>query len=574
MGNIVSQDQGSKKKSLEQVINYIVFKYIRSQNFQDMKKLADLEYCDKLVLLTSKIISKYLDDTNIKYLSQKKGIGGEQMAREKVLAIDKNDIDKFDVKNPTKKRRLCIGLAKHYIRIANLFAAIATTINPKYDYVDSEGSPQSVNMEQKTEIPDDTTPKISRNNLCSNRVAALLNNQDISTLDEKYKSGSVTLNPNICSFNCSTCPVTKNLGQEPGIPELELLYYDKYDYDTGKFVGMTPTMAQLYKEDVDELYKTFTGNDAVPETINNFSDIKLKDYYNTTSCEDGTYKQPVQGSSTNTKFYSYIVNIKAMLEKTNEFHNALLDILDKLFVYGVNPETNDKTVIVNPNLTDSILEDLTKQTIKLINALYISCESHFATGVKIYTNIAKKQFLTTTKHQLVNLKTTLDDLSKTKAINKSEITSDPNQTIETPAIVIPKSSTGPTTSLTSPTGPTTSLTSPTGPTTSLTSPTGQTSIDEEQALIDKTSTAELETAELLAQTAAVEAETAITNATIAKLNSMNTPTVNIKPVTKKIPTNLPIMSPTPQPVVLTPTPEIPVPVGNISSVTPTPIQIK
>ena len=145
-GNNMSQTEKSRK-SLEHVINYISARYIRSQNFQDMKKLADLQYCDKLIILTSKIINKYLDNTSIKYLAQKKGITGEKMAREKVLAIDKDDLDKFDVKNPTKKRRLCIGLAKHYVQVANLFAAIANTLNPTYNYKDSTGTPTTVPLE-------------------------------------------------------------------------------------------------------------------------------------------------------------------------------------------------------------------------------------------------------------------------------------------------------------------------------------------------------------------------------------------------------------------------------------------
>ena len=77
----------------------------------------------------------------------------------------------------------------------------------------------------------------------------------------------------------NNCPDIKNLAEEPGIPELERLYYDKYDYDTGEFDKMTDTMKILYKSDVDELYKIFTGNDSVPETVTQFSDIKLKDYY-------------------------------------------------------------------------------------------------------------------------------------------------------------------------------------------------------------------------------------------------------------------------------------------------------
>ena len=72
MVNNVSQP--SSRKTLDHVINYIAARYIRSQNFQDMKNLSNLEYCDNLIILTSKIISQHLDESSIKYLSQKKGL--------------------------------------------------------------------------------------------------------------------------------------------------------------------------------------------------------------------------------------------------------------------------------------------------------------------------------------------------------------------------------------------------------------------------------------------------------------------------------------------------------------------
>ena len=59
-------------ETLSEVIDKIAFKYISKQNFQDLKNLSKLEYCDKLIILTSKILNKYLDATDIKFLSQKK----------------------------------------------------------------------------------------------------------------------------------------------------------------------------------------------------------------------------------------------------------------------------------------------------------------------------------------------------------------------------------------------------------------------------------------------------------------------------------------------------------------------
>tara|TARA_Y100000591_G_scaffold331535_1_gene365761 strand:+ start:308 stop:2119 length:1812 start_codon:yes stop_codon:yes gene_type:complete len=411
MGNTVSQTNDPNKKSLEYVVNYITSQYIRSQNFKDMKDLSNLEYCDKLIILTSKIINKYLDESDVKYLSQKKGVLGEQMKREKILAIDRDNLDSYDVKDTVKKRRLCIGLARHYVQVANIFAAIATTVNPKYNYKDDSGNMQMVSLEEVENVPENVTKKISRNNLCSNRVSSLLNNQDLASLEQQYDKGTVTLNPDFCKFNCSTCPVVKSLDEEPGIPELEKLYLDKYDYDTGKFIGMTANMEKLYRNDVIQFYKTFTGNDSIPETVTRFSDIKLKDYNQSSLCADGTFNAPVTGAASSYNFYNYIENIRSMMDSTKKFHDILLDILDKIFVFALDPKTNDKTVILNPDLTDSYLAELTELTIKTITGLYISCEAHFSKGVDLYAKIATKQLMKTAKSQLFNLKSMQEQIA-------------------------------------------------------------------------------------------------------------------------------------------------------------------
>ena len=408
MGNIQTKDSG---KSLSNVVNEIASKYIRSQNFNDMKNLSKLEYCDKLIVLTSKIINKYLNENDVKFLSQKKGITGESMTREKVLAIDKDSLDKYDISNTVKKRRICIGLAKHYVQIANLFAAIASTINPLYDYVDKKGNEITVGLDEKDTIPKDANTKISRSNFCSNRVAALLNNQDIETFEESYKKKTVSLNPNICEFNCSTCPAIKTVDEEPGIPELEKLYYDKYDYDSGEFIGMTPDMAKIYEKNVKDFYKTFTGNDSIPETVQKFSDIKLKDYYNSIPCQNGSYAEPIVGKPNNSEFFNYIENIRSMLSAINKYHDALLNILNEIFVYETDNKTQQTTITINPNLNDQTLAELTKQTIEIINNLYISCEVHYTNGVRIYTNIAKKQLLNTSISQIKNLNTIKDNIA-------------------------------------------------------------------------------------------------------------------------------------------------------------------
>ena len=136
MGNEFSKQTDSKKPTLLTELNFIATNYILTQNFTDMENLADAKYCDKLVILTSKIIASKLTNLEITYLAQKMLYGKEVNVPEKdsVILLDKSNLDDLDVNRRVKKRRMCIGIAKFYVQIAHLFAAIVKTINPVYTY--------------------------------------------------------------------------------------------------------------------------------------------------------------------------------------------------------------------------------------------------------------------------------------------------------------------------------------------------------------------------------------------------------------------------------------------------------
>ena len=236
MGNEFSKQTDSKKPTLLTELNFIATNYILTQNFTDMENLADVKYCDKLVILTSKIIASKLTNLEIKYLAQKMRYGKEVNVPEKdsVILLDKSNLDDLDVNSRVKKRRMCIGIAKFYVQIAHLFAAIVKTINPVYTYkINRDGVEiqETVSLRHKDDIPKGAVTSIKANNICDNRMNALLSNSKYSHLDKDDKD-MVTINPKICSINKG-----QRLTSLPGIPELEALYYDIYDYDRGDIDG-------------------------------------------------------------------------------------------------------------------------------------------------------------------------------------------------------------------------------------------------------------------------------------------------------------------------------------------------
>ena len=183
---------------IENVLDYIATKYITQADFTELQNLHKAEYCDKLVVLTSKVIKQFLSDIEIDYLDQrtKDGLEINKMNKENVLYLSKRDFDRLDVKNSIRKKRMCIGIAKFYVKIAHLFAAITMTINPRYVYTDMAGNQQNISIFDKSKIP----PQFRQNlqyksdGLCSNRVEILKPVQNTENgISIKGKKGELKL---------------------------------------------------------------------------------------------------------------------------------------------------------------------------------------------------------------------------------------------------------------------------------------------------------------------------------------------------------------------------------------------
>mgnify|MGYP000102924544 CR=1 FL=1 len=69
------------------------------------------------------------------------------MTKDNIMYLNKNSVSELDVKNPTQKRRLCIGISKFYIKVAHVFAAIVATIKPVYSF-----KPSSSDIEQDVDL--------------------------------------------------------------------------------------------------------------------------------------------------------------------------------------------------------------------------------------------------------------------------------------------------------------------------------------------------------------------------------------------------------------------------------------
>lgn len=418
MGNqtstTINQEQSDelKPKSISQILDYIATYYILTMDFKSLRKLYDKEYCDKLVILTSDIIQRYFTDLEITYLSQriKDGIEVNEIDKDKIIFFNRDKLNELDIQNSIKKKRICIAIAKFYIKIAHIFAAIVTTINPIYVYKDTEGNTVRASLYEKGKIPKNTPRDIYKLNICDERINSLQNKQTL----QPDSDGNITIGPKVCNMNIGDDGEPENLDDEPGIPELEELYYDdNYNFKTGKFTGMSKDTRKVYLSDLQIFYNVFTGKTgSLPPEIQRFSDIQLRDYHKMDKCngQDPLFQRKVKGPLTNKLFNDYAENLKKMIQNTNKNQQLLLTIINQIFVYTIDPQTGKKQIRVNPSLTEERLQEIVIETRALIIKLYLTCEMDYVNGLKIYEAIVEEKILETAKNQIKKLQSISDEL--------------------------------------------------------------------------------------------------------------------------------------------------------------------
>jgi hypothetical protein len=377
-------------------------------DFKSLSKLSEKAYCDKLVVLTSDIIERYFNDMEITYLAQriKGGVEVNDLSKEKVIFINKDNLEGLDISNDAqksiKKKRVCIGIAKFYVKVAHIFAAIIMTINPVYTYKDATGQTVKTGLLEKDKIPKNVNRKLYKLNICDNRIRALKKGEVIDDV-----TGNVTLQPKVCDMNVNKNGLDKTVADEPGITELMRLYLDdNYDYSNGNFTGMSESTKSQFTNDLKLFYTAFTGNETMPPEISKFSDIKLRDYSKKPGCQ-GTTPVLKNNYTLNQKdklFVDYAENTKKMIQTAADNQSKLLSVINELFTYVIDPYSGKKVIRINPKLNDELLQKAVEKTRRFIVDLYIKCETDYVTGVKLYEAIVESKILETTQKQIDNLK--------------------------------------------------------------------------------------------------------------------------------------------------------------------------
>jgi hypothetical protein len=172
MGNnpsIIKNKNNQQSRSFKQLnndntefvskLNEIATNYILGQNFKDMTKLTNSKYCDDLVIITSKILKKSFFSNQIKFIyntlldgktSRKldgyryEDVDGDGDGDEDEDGESQKDNPIFSNVPKEQTKKMCIEIAKYYVKVAHLFSAIITTLNPVFSWKSSASSSRAV----------------------------------------------------------------------------------------------------------------------------------------------------------------------------------------------------------------------------------------------------------------------------------------------------------------------------------------------------------------------------------------------------------------------------------------------
>ena len=264
MGNIISNyrknEENMNDETLIEYIDIIASKYILTQSIMDMVRFTDKEYYDNMIVLTSYILKTQLGSIDLSLLKERILNGNTIKTNNQNNNQNNNEtniiyysnaekLKKISKMNEKQKQKILLLISKFYIKIMTIFSAITSIIDPQYVYEDEDGIKQYFflkDFETYASKIDLNTNKLKINQL-DNPISFV--NKRLNILKNKLSKSNenndkfIVLNPGE-----KFCEKQDNniLYDEVGIKELDLLYYDVYDYEENKWNKKSENMQKKY----------------------------------------------------------------------------------------------------------------------------------------------------------------------------------------------------------------------------------------------------------------------------------------------------------------------------------------
>lgn len=417
MGSSVSTQKGVNT----QLIDKIATDYILSMNFQDMLNMTTESGCSKMIIVIEDILKKNTTQVEIQDLAQKKGLmdlSENKIPSSSVFIFPKEEENKtLDIENTKNKLSLCRQVAKFYVQIANLFSAIISTVNPKYEFK-KDGETMRESIMDKNKIPQEllsSTNIVFDKNFCSEREEILTSK---SNLDSR---GEISINLPYCKLNTT---LTQYINT-PGIKELEELFKDEYDFNTGLFT-MSKDNEKQYKNTIDLFYKTMYSSGTPPNTL---SELTIPDYSKERGCSESKLQQVIDieiKNDENNEEAESIIEEKDNQEMIPPFDDTYIGTNSGLFkdfkdnvLTMKNITSNDSTIVfsklssifdltsnpiqLNPGVNIKTINSISQETREAIVKMYLNCETNFQKGLEIFRNIVYQQLTKQSNQEIKNL---------------------------------------------------------------------------------------------------------------------------------------------------------------------------
>ena len=332
--------------------------------------LGDSGKCEKLIIITSEVLNR-LPFRLISYMDRRHKLFSERYepinAMDRALLINTNPEilkeSKLDEQNVFRKRQMCVGIARFYVQIGNLFNAIMSTMRPyNYEYIQKNmpdnfydmltfGLLDGPDVRNKDKSKYDTYNMAGftrRQTDVKTKMERLLK---IGELDMKITPGSgicsikkdienIKITPMSSTTTAST--ITQNKIKPSIFAMLEELYFDIFheissSNKSPQFIAMSEEMKnKIYKRDVHELYRIVTGGKEPGDEIKTFADVSR--YINDNNkinewCEKNRGLAIDVNNTTryNPLFVKYIKHIQAMNFRISKQRKGIVKLLDRIF---------------------------------------------------------------------------------------------------------------------------------------------------------------------------------------------------------------------------------------------------
>jgi len=374
MGNALSAStSGSSIENSDEQMALMLDLYAQRIILKEVKfnsTLSDSGKCEKLIIITSDVLNR-LPFRLISYMDRRHKLFSERYemfnAMDRTLLVNTNPEilkeSKLDEPNEFRKRQMCVGLARFYVQIGNLFNAIMSTMRP-YNYENTRRTgPDNFYDILTFSLIDGQNSKDNTRYDTSNMSGFTKKQRDMSRqLDRLLKVGDAVME---ISPGAGICSVKREMDQvkitpmvssgssssqnkiKPSIfAMLDELYFDIFHQTSSvnprspQFIAMSEDMKNnIYKRDVKQLYRVVTGGKEPGDEIKTFSDVarfindndEIEQWCSTNQNRTAKIRvtDDIRYDST---FVKYVKHIKDMMYFVTKQRRSIVALLDRVFV--------------------------------------------------------------------------------------------------------------------------------------------------------------------------------------------------------------------------------------------------